>query len=213
MMMARANWRALCGKTACNAAPSRRCRCQSSGRVKVMEEGKTVVAEELICITPWQVGLKQCLDYRQQKSRTSGFFAWRLDMHYAVAARLLSLSFTALSQYCALNGLLMRKASGVTSTILSVGIFSSGSKASSASCASATTACFARSAWPACAERATEKNRSTGTEFCDRPSNQPHRGRCPAAARAFLCQNGRWSESAPAPPQTRAAGQICAQGP
>ena len=134
-------------------------------------------------------------------------------LHQAVAAILLSLSFTALSQYCALNGLLMRKASGVTSTILSVGIFSSGSKASSASCASATTACFARSAWPACAERATEKNRSTGTEFCDRPSNQPHRGRCPAAARAFLCQNGRWSESAPAPPQTRAAGPICAQGP
>src|SRR5512134_1601672 len=33
--MARANWRAVCGRTAASAAPSRRCRCQSSGRVIV----------------------------------------------------------------------------------------------------------------------------------------------------------------------------------
>ena len=32
MTIARANWRALCGSTAASAAPSRRCRCQSSGR-------------------------------------------------------------------------------------------------------------------------------------------------------------------------------------
>jgi hypothetical protein len=33
--MARPNWRAVKGSTACSAAPSRRCRCQSSGRVIV----------------------------------------------------------------------------------------------------------------------------------------------------------------------------------
>src|SRR6056297_360221 len=32
MMMARAKWRALSGRTAPSIAPSRRCRCQSSGR-------------------------------------------------------------------------------------------------------------------------------------------------------------------------------------
>src|SRR3954449_3429838 len=35
MMMARPNWRALCGTTARSAAPSRTCRCQSSGRTIV----------------------------------------------------------------------------------------------------------------------------------------------------------------------------------
>ena len=34
MMMARPNWRAVAGTTAAIAAPSRTCRCQSSGRVK-----------------------------------------------------------------------------------------------------------------------------------------------------------------------------------
>ena len=33
--LARANWRAVCGSTAASAAPSRRCRCQSSGRRRV----------------------------------------------------------------------------------------------------------------------------------------------------------------------------------
>src|SRR5438128_8498709 len=35
MTIARPNWRALCGTTARSAAPSRTCRCQSSGRVIV----------------------------------------------------------------------------------------------------------------------------------------------------------------------------------
>src|SRR5690606_9612529 len=35
MMMARANCRAVSPTTACSAVPSRRCRCQSSGRVIV----------------------------------------------------------------------------------------------------------------------------------------------------------------------------------
>src|SRR5438876_7915306 len=33
---ARVNWRAVAGRTLAIAAPSRRCRCQSSGRVSVM---------------------------------------------------------------------------------------------------------------------------------------------------------------------------------
>src|SRR5450830_1824456 len=37
--MARPNWRALCGSTAAMVAPSRRCRCQSSGRMMVTAEG------------------------------------------------------------------------------------------------------------------------------------------------------------------------------
>lgn len=36
MMIARANCRALCGNTDWSASPSRRCRCQSSGRVIVI---------------------------------------------------------------------------------------------------------------------------------------------------------------------------------
>src|SRR5450830_1284986 len=35
MMMARPNWAAVCGTTVWSAAPSRTCRCQSSGRVRV----------------------------------------------------------------------------------------------------------------------------------------------------------------------------------
>src|SRR6056297_3517937 len=35
MMMARAKWRALSGRIAASIAPSRRCRCQSSGRRRV----------------------------------------------------------------------------------------------------------------------------------------------------------------------------------
>jgi hypothetical protein len=34
--IARPNWRALCGSTLASVAPSRRCKCQSSGRVMVM---------------------------------------------------------------------------------------------------------------------------------------------------------------------------------
>ena len=72
----------------------------------------------------------------------------------------------AANQYPALKGLLIRSASGDTSNNLSVGIFS---PASVNALISATTfvvgsvllASFARSAWLVCAERATEKNRST----------------------------------------------------
>src|SRR5664279_1270877 len=39
MMIARANWRALCGTTTRSAAPSRTCRCQSSGRTIVTRSG------------------------------------------------------------------------------------------------------------------------------------------------------------------------------
>lgn len=35
-MMALANWRTVCGRTALSASPSRRCRCQSSGLVSVI---------------------------------------------------------------------------------------------------------------------------------------------------------------------------------
>jgi hypothetical protein len=45
MMMARAKWRAVSGRTALSMAPSRRCRCQSSGRrmvrLSVMGPGYT----------------------------------------------------------------------------------------------------------------------------------------------------------------------------
>src|SRR5690349_15615954 len=40
MTMARPNWRAVCGNTAASIAPSRRCRCQSSGRASVNEAGE-----------------------------------------------------------------------------------------------------------------------------------------------------------------------------
>ena len=54
----------------------------------------------------------------------------------------------------------MRSAKGETSNNLSVGM---GSDPSCAVCAVAVSlfACFARSAWLVCAERATEKNRNT----------------------------------------------------
>ena len=67
----------------------------------------------------------------------------------------------ALNQYPALNGLLMRSASGEMSTSLSVGIFSLPSTSMLSAGAVSPWASFARSAWPAGAERATEKNRST----------------------------------------------------
>jgi hypothetical protein len=70
----------------------------------------------------------------------------------------------AANQYPALKGLLMRSASGETSTNLSVGIFSALGSASMAIAAGTVVpneASFARSAWLVCAERATEKNRST----------------------------------------------------
>ncbi|CAN0618431.1 conserved protein of unknown function [Burkholderia multivorans] len=35
MMIARPNWRAVCGSTPASIAPSRTCRCQSSGRASV----------------------------------------------------------------------------------------------------------------------------------------------------------------------------------
>ena len=69
-------------------------------------------------------------------------------------------AYAADSQYPALNGLLMRNASGDTSSSLSVGIFSPSTRVSAVTL-SWGLASLARSAWPACAERATEKNRST----------------------------------------------------
>jgi hypothetical protein len=60
----------------------------------------------------------------------------------------------AANQYPALNGLLMRSASGDTSSSLSVGI------GSSPSALFACWASFARSPWPMSGERATEKNRN-----------------------------------------------------
>ena len=101
-------------------------------------------------------------------------------------------SYAALSQYPALNGLLMRNARGDTSTSLSVGIFSSGSAAISIRWTlGASLASFARSAWLLDAERATEKNRNTGREFSGHSSSPPRRGRCPAAARALPCRTWR----------------------
>ena len=106
----------------------------------------------------------------------------------------------ALSQYPALNGLLMRSAMGDTSTSLSVGIFSAGSPLiSMPSTAWVSLASFARSAWLVDAERATEKNRNTGTVFCGRPSSRRRRGRCRAAARGLPCRTCPWPESARAP--------------
>ena len=73
-------------------------------------------------------------------------------------------SQAAANQYPALNGLLMRSANGETSTNLSVGIFSALGSTSTAIPESTAVPCeasFARSAWLVCAERATEKNRST----------------------------------------------------
>ena len=73
----------------------------------------------------------------------------------------------AASQYPALKGLLMRSASGDTSSNLSVGMRSSPS-------ATAAVASAARSPWPMSGERATEKNRSSETESSGPPSNQQH---------------------------------------
>jgi len=89
----------------------------------------------------------------------------------------------------------MRSASGETSTSLSVGIFSPLSVATGCSVPWAS---FARSTWPCCAERATEKNRSIGTALSARPSSRPYRGRCPATARALPCRTSRWRGSIPA---------------
>ncbi len=47
MMIARPNWRAVCGSTAASMAPSRRCRCQSSGRESVSENWAPAVAVAL----------------------------------------------------------------------------------------------------------------------------------------------------------------------
>eukprot|EP01034_Spumella_vulgaris_P012219 gene12219-15561_t len=71
--------------------------------------------------------------------------------------------------------LAQRKASGETSNNLSVGIFSAASVPNSTPTSSVVAASllasFARSAWLVCAERATEKNRSTGRAPCGRPSS------------------------------------------
>jgi uncharacterized protein YfaQ (DUF2300 family) len=72
----------------------------------------------------------------------------------------------AANQYPALKGLLMRNASGDTSTNLSVGILSPLSVVNSMPDTASTVlasvwASFARSAWLVDAERATEKNRNT----------------------------------------------------
>src|ERR1700692_4264386 len=47
MMVAPANWRGVCGSTAASMAPSRRCKCQSSGRDSVSEDWATAVAAAL----------------------------------------------------------------------------------------------------------------------------------------------------------------------
>ncbi len=120
----------------------------------------------------------------REARREKGEGAKRLRGMYRVQA--------ALSQYPALNGLLMRNARGDTSTSLSVGIFSSGSAAISIRWTlGASLASFARSAWLLDAERATEKNRNTGREFSGHSSSPPRRGRCPAAARALPCRTWR----------------------
>jgi len=103
--------------------------------------------------------------------------------------------YAAASQYPALKGLDMRSASGETSTSLSVGIFS---PVSVAGACSAPWASFARSAWPCCAERATEKNRRPGMGLFSRPSIRPCRGRCRAAARGLPCRISHWRGSTPA---------------
>ena len=107
----------------------------------------------------------------------------------------------AVSQYPELNGLLMRSARGEMSTSLSVGIFSAQSPPMSIPCTAAgfAWASLARSAWPVVAERATEKNRNTGTVSCDRPSSRLRRGTRPEAARGLPCRTWRWQGSAPAP--------------
>ena len=127
-----------------------------------------------------------------RRSREKGEAAYPLRGMYRIQV--------ALSQYPALNGLLMRSAMGDTSTSLSVGIFSAGSPLiSMPSTAWVSLASFARSAWLVDAERATEKNRNTGRGSCDRPSSRQPHGRCRAAARALPCRICPWLESAPAP--------------
>ena len=80
----------------------------------------------------------------------------------------------------------MRSARGDTSRILSVGIFSP--SVATGCCTVSPWASFARSAWPCCAERATEKNRNSGMVLSGLPSSPPCRGRCPAAVRALPCR-------------------------
>ena len=85
----------------------------------------------------------------------------------------------------------MRNANGVTSRILSVGIFSPLSWSSSVSALEdpcAVLASFARSAWLVCAERATEKNRSIGTEFSGLPNILLYHGKYQATAHVLLCR-------------------------
>src|SRR5574343_400439 len=52
MMMARPNWAAVCGTTVCSAAPSRTCRCQSSGRVRIRLSGPRVGMEGAEVLMP-----------------------------------------------------------------------------------------------------------------------------------------------------------------
>src|SRR3989344_299434 len=94
----------------------------------------------------------------------------------------------------------MRSAIGETSTSLSVGIFS----AESVPISMPSTPCwvpvasFARSAWLVDAERATEKNRNTGTVSCGRPSSRRRRGRYRAVVHALPCRTCPWRGSGPA---------------
>ena len=79
-----------------------------------------------------------------------------------IAVDAVARSQAALSQYPALKGLLMRSARGEMSTSLSVGIFSVSTRFLARDLLLLLLlASFARSAWPFCAERATEKNRNT----------------------------------------------------
>ena len=81
----------------------------------------------------------------------------------------------------ALNGLLMRSASAVMSPMIRS--FSASGSETSFSAAS-----LARSAWPDCAERATEKNRSSEKERACHPSIQPRREMFQAVARGLPCR-------------------------
>src|ERR1035437_3355857 len=74
--IARPNWRAVCGSTLASAAPSRRCRCQSSGRVMVMLctrfdmawlDMKLFLWTADILRRPMNTGLTQSMNYFRQE--------------------------------------------------------------------------------------------------------------------------------------------------
>ena len=64
--MARANWRAVAGSTAAIAAPSRRCRCQSSGRVIVSDCIGMADSRIAIAAAPHAVACRGAITPRQR---------------------------------------------------------------------------------------------------------------------------------------------------